>query len=70
MSAYENEYIDINVFFSLKKYSRTRGHEVTLVKDQYRLDIRKYSLSQRKINRTEQNVYLYVQYSSFFFTLF
>ena len=70
MSAFENEYIDRNVFFSLKKYSKTRGHEVTLVKDQYRLDIMKYSLSQRKINRTEQNVYLYVQYSSFFFTLF
>ena len=30
--------------------SRTRGHEVTLVKDQCRLDIRKYSLSQRTIN--------------------
>ena len=29
---------------------RTRGHEVTLVKDQCRLDIRKYSLSQRTIN--------------------
>ena len=26
-----------------KKDSRTRGHEVTLVKDQCRLDIRKYS---------------------------
>ena len=30
--------------------SRTRGHEVKLVKDQYKLDIRKYSLSQRTIN--------------------
>ena len=29
---------------------RTRGHEVTLVKDQCRLDIRKYSLSQKTIN--------------------
>ena len=36
--------------FSLKKNNRTRGHEVTLVKDQCRLDIRKYSLSQRTIN--------------------
>ena len=32
-----------------KKDSRTRGHEVTLVKDQCRLDIRKYSISQRTI---------------------
>ena len=29
---------------------RTRGHEVTLVKDQCRLDIRMYSFSQRAIN--------------------
>ena len=33
-----------------KKDSRTRGHEVTLVTDQCRLDIRKYSFSQRTIN--------------------
>ena len=38
------------MFFSLKKDSRIRGHEVKLIKDQYRLDIRKYSFSQRKIN--------------------
>ena len=38
------------VFYSLKKDNRTRGHEVTLVKDQCRLDIRKYSFSQRTIN--------------------
>ena len=30
--------------------SRTRGHEVALVKDQCRLDVRKYSFSQRTIN--------------------
>ena len=35
---------------SLKKDSRTRGHKLKLVKDQCRLDIRKYSLSQRTIN--------------------
>ena len=35
------------MFFSLKKDSRTRGHEVKLVKDQCRLDIRKHSFSQR-----------------------
>ena len=38
------------MFFSLKKDSRTRGHEVKLVKEQCRLDIRKYSFSQRTIN--------------------
>ena len=44
------ENIDRNMFFSLKKDSRTRGHEVKLVKDQCRLDIRKNSFSQRTIN--------------------
>ena len=38
------------MFFSLKKDSRTRGHEVELVKEQCRLDIRKYSFSQRTLN--------------------
>ena len=40
----------IQIFFSLKKDSRTRGHEVTLVKDLCRLDIRKYWFSLRTIN--------------------
>ena len=31
LNGYEN--IDRNIFFSLKKDNRTRGHEVTLVKD-------------------------------------
>ena len=39
----------VEIFF-LSRKSRTRGHEVTLVKDQCRLDIRKYSFSQRIIN--------------------
>ena len=47
-NGYEN--IDRNTFFSLKKESRTRGYEIKLVKDQCRLDIRKYSFSQRTIN--------------------
>ena len=34
LNGYEN--IDRNMFFSLKKDSRTRGHEVTLVKGQCR----------------------------------
>ena len=48
LNGYEN--INRNIFFSLKKNNRTRGHEVKLVKDQCRLDIRKYSFSQRTIN--------------------
>ena len=48
LNGYEN--IDRNMFFSLKKDSSTRGHEVKLVKDQCRLDIRKHSFSQRTIN--------------------
>ena len=48
LNGYEN--IDRNMFFSLKKDSRTRGHEVKLLKDLCRLDIRKYSLSQRTVN--------------------
>ena len=48
LNGYEN--IDRHMLFSLKKDSGTRGHEVKLVKDQCRLDIRKYSFSQRTIN--------------------
>ena len=46
LNGYEN--IDRNIFFLLKKDSRTRGHEVA--KDQCKLDIRKYSFSKRIIN--------------------
>ena len=38
------------IFFKLKKVSITRGHNATLVKEQCRLDTRKYSFSQRVIN--------------------
>ena len=31
LNEYEN--IDRNIFFSFKKYSRTRGHDIKLVKD-------------------------------------
>ena len=34
----------------LKKDSRTRGHKAALVKEQCRLDMRKYSFSQRVIH--------------------
>ena len=45
-----HEDIDRNIFFSLKKDNRTRGHEVTLVNNQCILDFRKYSFSQRTVN--------------------
>ena len=38
------------IFFSVKKERRTRGHGVTLAKKQCRLDIRKFSISQRTVN--------------------
>ena len=37
-------------YISVNNDSRTRSHEVTLVKDQCTLDIRKYSFPQRTIN--------------------
>ena len=41
---------DRNMFFKLREGSRTRGHKAALVKEQCRLDMRKYSFSQRVIN--------------------
>ena len=38
------------IFFSVKEERRTRGHGVTLAKKQCRLDIRKFSFSQRIVN--------------------
>ena len=40
----------INIFFEIKESKITRGHNYTLVKKQSRLDVRKYSFSQRTIN--------------------
>ena len=41
----------ILIFFSEIKESKiTRGHNYTLVKKQSRLDVRKYSFSQRTLN--------------------
>ena len=37
-------------FFTVKEERMTRGHEVTLAKKQCRLDIRKFSFSQRTVN--------------------
>ena len=39
-----------NMFFKLKEGSRTRGHTAALVKEQCRLDMKKYPFSQRVIN--------------------
>ena len=47
VNGYEN--VDRNMFFKLKEGSRTRGHKAALVKKQCRLDMRKYSFSQRVI---------------------
>ena len=47
MNGYEN--IDRNILFSVKE-ERTIGHGVTLAKKQCRLDIRKFSFSQRTVN--------------------
>ena len=37
-------------FFEIKEIKITRGHNYTLVKKQSRLDVRKFSFSQRTIN--------------------
>ena len=48
VNGYED--VDRNMFFKLKECSRTRGHKAPLAKEQCRLDMRKYSFSQRVIN--------------------
>ena len=53
-SGYEN--IDSNIFFEIKESKITRGHNYTLVKKQSRLDVRKFSFSQRTINRRRGRV--------------
>ena len=50
MNGSEDQDINRNMFFRLKEGSRTRGHKAALVKEQCRLDMRKYSFSQRVIN--------------------
>ena len=46
MNGYED--VDRNMFFKLKEGSRTRGHKAAFVKEQCKLDMRKFS--QRVIN--------------------
>ena len=48
LNGYEN--IDSNIFFEIKESKITRGHNFTLVKKQSRLNVRKFSFSQRIIN--------------------
>ena len=48
------EYIDINIFFTVKEERRTRGRGVPIAKKQRRLDIRNVSLPQRTV--TEWNI--------------
>ena len=40
----------LTFFFEIKESKITRGHNFTLVKEQSRLDVRKFSFSQRTIN--------------------
>ncbi len=47
LNGYEN--IDSNIFSEIKEIKITRGHKYMLVKKQSRLDVIKYSLSQRPI---------------------
>ena len=42
--------IDSNIFLQIKESKTARGHNFMLVKKQSRLDVRKYSFSQRTIN--------------------
>ena len=46
------------MFFKRKEGSRTRGHKATLVKEQCRLDMRKYSFSQRVMNGTNCQMFV------------
>ena len=48
LNGYEN--IDCNFRFEMKESKITREHNFTLVKKQSRLDVRKFSFSQRTIN--------------------
>ena len=45
-----HENIDTNIFFKIKTGKITKGHDLTLVKWQNRLDFRRCSFSQRTVN--------------------
>ena len=42
--------MDPNIFVKIKTGKRTKGHDFKIVKGQSRLDVRKYSFSQRTAN--------------------
>ena len=46
--------VDKSNFSKHKKDGRTKGHELTLVKEQRRFDIRKYPFSQVTINEWDK----------------
>ena len=48
LNGYED--IDRNMFSKLKEGSKTRGNKAVLVKEQCRLDMRKYSFSHKVLN--------------------
>ena len=48
VNVYED--VDRNMFFKVKEGSITSGHKAALVKEQCRLDMRKYSFSQRAMS--------------------
>ena len=48
LNGYEN--LDSNICFEIKESKITRGHNFTVVEKKSRLDVRKYSFSQRTIN--------------------
>ena len=59
------ESIDPNIFVKIKTGKITRGHDFTLVKRQSRLDVRKYSFSQRTVNEWNKLSADCVHFSSF-----
>ena len=61
------EHIPINILITIhyfKEGSRTGGHQAALVNEQCRLDMRKYSFSQRVINEWNKLSYDCVNASS------
>ena len=58
VNSYED--VDRNMFFKLKEGSRTRGHKAALVKEECRLDMRKYSFSHKVINECQMIVLMLV----------
>ena len=65
LNGYED--VDRDMFFKLKEGSRTRGHKAALVKEQCRLDMRKYSLSVTALVKL-QDLYNSLQNLAYFFS--